>query len=282
MREMTKSTQQLLADDFLLRTHVVRVLHEQSQTRRLFPKGVSGAVTSSAVLFLLSPGCSERKPPVPCVVLNKRSTRVKQAGDLCFPGGSIASGLDPWVARCLRLPLSPLTRWPYWHSLRQERPRQAKRLSLLLATGIRESVEEMRVNPFGLTFLGPMPAQSLVTFRREIYPMVTWMGRQHHFWPNWEVAEVVHIPLEDLLDTGNYACYRLKMGGGIGNGRSGEWQGFPCFVHRHSNGQDVLWGATFRIVMVFLEVVFGFQSPGVAGLPIVEGDLSEGYFGSSA
>lgn len=282
MNKMTENARQLLADGSALQDQIVRALHERSRTRKLFPRGVSGAVTSSAVLFLLSPGCSDEGPGLePCVVLNKRSQWVKQPGDLCFPGGSIASRVDPWLARCLRLPFSPLTRWPHWYWLRRERPRQAKRLSLLLATGLREGVEEMRVNPLGLTFLGPMSAESLVMFHRVIYPMVTWITRQKRFFPNWEVAKVVHIPIRDLLIPRNYARYRLEISGGGEIGQRSGWQEFPCFVHRHSEGREVLWGATYRIVVVFLEAVFGFQAPGCAGLPIVEGNRTEEYFGNS-
>jgi hypothetical protein len=142
-------------------------------------------------------------------------------------------------------------------------------------------MEEMRVNPFGLKFLGPMPAQRLVMFHRVIYPMVTWMGFQRRFFPNWEVAEVVHIPLKDLLEPRNYACYRLVVSRGPGSGDLQGWQDFPCYVHQQGGGREVLWGATYRMVSAFLEVIFGFQSPGSAGLPIIEGSLAEDYFTSS-
>jgi hypothetical protein len=154
-------------------------------------------------------------------------------------------------------------------------------LGLLLATGLRESVEEMRVNPCGLKFLGPMPAQRLVMFHRVIYPMVAWIGRQRRFSPNWEVARVVHIPIGNLLDPAHYGLYRLRVRDGSRQGHSPERQDFPCFLHHHPEGREVLWGATYRMVMTFLEVVFDFREPGPVGLPIVEGRLAEDYFKGS-
>ena len=41
---------------------------------------------------------------------------------------------------------------------------------LLFAASIRESFEEMGLNPFGVQFLGPLPPQRLVMFHREIFP----------------------------------------------------------------------------------------------------------------
>jgi len=40
---------------------------------------------------------------------------------------------------------------------------------------------------------------------------------------------------------------------------------------------DILWGATFRIVLLLLERLFGFRAPDPDLLPIVPGLLDEGY-----
>jgi len=39
----------------------------------------------------------------------------------------------------------------------------------------------------------------------------------------------------------------------------------------------VLWGATFRIVMSFLETVFGFSAPSMDSLPVISKTLDERY-----
>jgi hypothetical protein len=119
---------------------------------------------------------------------------------------------------------------------------------------VRESIEEMRLNPFGLDFLGPLPAQPLVLFQRVIYPMVVWISGQRRFYPNWEVEKIIYIPLRDLLNPALYARYQLRF-----------------------EEAEVLWGATYRITAVFLNYVFGFAPPDLNSLPEIHGSLSKAY-----
>ena len=176
------------------------------------------------------------------------------------------------------MPFFPLARWSYWSRWRTRRPRPARRLALLFATSLRESFEEMRLNPLGVHFLGPLPSQSLVMFDRVIYPMVAWIPRQRRFFPNWEVEKIVRIPLKDLLNPGRYACYRITFKLGQENPQRGSPQDFPCFLHECHEESEVLWGATYRVVMVFLDLVFGFRPPDVRSLPVVSGSLDENYY----
>lgn len=267
-----------LVDIPALLRHITTVLHERNHEQRLYPGGVSGSAASSAVMFLLGRQCGGGRPASePCVILNKRSQKMKQPGDLCFPGGRIAPRLDPVLAKVLTLPLFPLYHWAKWPVWRDKRPRQAGRLTLLLATGLREGLEEMRLNPMGVEFLGPLPSQELVMFRRVIYPMAGWVKRQRHFFPNWEVEKIVHVPLRSLLDPGSYACYRLHFDT-AGKGENGKPNDYPCFVYQDQGEREVLWGATYRIVMVFLDLVFGFRPPDMRGLPVVSGSLGADYY----
>jgi hypothetical protein len=257
---------------------VSRVLYEGSLRSRVFPSGVSRSSETSSVLFLLGSHCGrDRSGGEPCVVFNKRSRYVRQPGDLCFPGGSIAPRFDPWLGRILSLPGFPLGRWPYWGPWRESRPRQARRLSQLLATALREGVEEMRLNPFGVRMLGPLPARELVLFRRVIYPMVGWIRRQRRFFPNWEVERIVYIPLRHLLTPELYARYRLRFSPGEGVPGEEEVREVPCFVHRGRLGTETLWGATYYIVVAFLECVFRFRPPDHHALPVVHGSLGPDY-----
>jgi hypothetical protein len=174
----------------------------------------------------------------------------------------------------LRLPQSPLTRWPHWRDWRRERLRQAEWLRLLLATGLRESVEEMRLNPFGVTFLGPLPVQLLVMFNRVIYPMAVWVSGQKRFYPNWEVAKIVYIPLRNLFDPTQYARYHLR----IQNPSAGDiLNTFPCFRYEKAGEAEILWGATYRITIGFLKRVFDFEPPDMHSLPEIQGRLGKSY-----
>jgi hypothetical protein len=281
----------LLEDTPALSARILRVLHEKSSVDGLFPNGISASAATSAVLLLLGQHCDLPRPfTKPCLVFNKRSTKVKQPGDLCFPGGRITPRSDGYLSKILTWPFFPLARWPYWKRWMRLRPLEARRLALLLAAGLREGLEEMRLNPLGVTFLGPLPSQRLQMFDRVIYPMAGWIGRQKRFFSNWEVERIVYIPLQDLLNPDAYGCYRLQMGTrskimsleGQNHKTKGNTKDFPCFLYQKRGDREVLWGATYRITMLFLELVFGFRPPPLETLPVIEGALDDNYLTGSA
>jgi hypothetical protein len=150
-------------------------------------------------------------------------------------------------------------------------------MALLFATCLREGYEEMRLNPLKVKLLGPLPSQRLIMFHRVIYPMVCWINHQQRFIPNWEVEKIVYIPLQNLLNPSHYARYRLRIETSHGNGNYPEVTDHPCFIHKENDNNDILWGATFRITMVFLEIVFGFKPPDMESLSIVSGSLDKNY-----
>lgn len=267
----------LLQDNSGLRKRINRKLYTYSLNNYHFTKDIIRSPRTSAVFFLIG---SRRKNQTdalePCLILNKRSLKVKQPGDLCCPGGSVASRIDPYIARLLYLPGSPLSCWPYWPQWRGKRSSEARILALLFATGLRESFEEMHLNPLGVKFLGPLPPRQLVTFNRVIYPMVCWVSRQKRFKLNREVEKIVYIPLKKLLDPDNYICYRVQQKTSSQDGRD-HIGNMPCFLHDHPGESERLWGATYRITMVFLELVFGFKPPALETLPVVHGLLKENY-----
>lgn len=252
-------------------------LNENNHDDRIFSKGVTDPSITSSVLFLLGNHCEGDFSSTPCLILNKRSQKVKQPGDLCCPGGSMSSRMDAFLAKLLYLPCTPLTRWPYWRMWYKQRRNEAKNLALLFATCLREGLEEMRLNPLGVKFLGPLPKQRLIMFQRVIFPMVCWISRQKQFSPNWEVERIVYIPLQNLLNPSNYARYRLRIETSRANETHPEVNDYPCFIQKQKDDYEVLWGATFRITMAFLEIVFGFKPPDMASLPMVFGSLDKHY-----
>ena len=257
---------------------ITSALHERSRAGRVFPKDFTHSSSTSAVLFLLGRRFEwNRFSPEPCLILNRRSIKVKQPGDLCCPGGSIDPRLDSSLAKILYLPLSPLTRWPYWRLWHQNRPQELKWLALLFATCLRESFEEMRLNPFRLKFLGTLSSEQLIMFRRTIYPMVCWISGQKRFFPNWEVEKIVYIPIKSLLDPSKYARYRLQIETSRQKQKYSDPVDYPCFIHERPDEFEVLWGATFRITMAFLDIVFGFKPPNMESLSLVHGTLDKNY-----
>jgi 8-oxo-dGTP pyrophosphatase MutT (NUDIX family) len=258
-----------------LKARISHVLYEETKGVSLYPDDVSRSTMASSVLFLMGRNCddgfTERSP---CVILNKRSLKVKQPGDLCFPGGRVSPRLDLFLSRLLGWPLSPLRRWAYWMRWQGKGAEESKRLRLLLATSLRESFEEMRLNPLDVTFLGPMPSQDLRMFRRVLYPMVVWVNRQRRFLPNWEVEKIVRVPVRNLLEPGAYALYRIRFQ----DHRQGMFiQDFPCFLYENGNEREILWGVTYRIVMTFLKLIFEFNPPSPGLLPVIQGFVNKRY-----
>ncbi|MBL0714062.1 MAG: hypothetical protein JJV98_10220 [Desulfosarcina sp.] len=201
---------------------------------------------------------------------------VRQPGDICCPGGGIEPRIDAFGARLLRLPGSPLRRWEYYSRWQHQRPADLHQLRLLLATALREGLEEMRLNPLRVSFQGVLPPEPLVMFRRVIYPLVVWVGGQRRFHPNWEVEKVVRIPVRMFLNPQSYICYRLTMPAT----RVGEAEGrfdFLAFRFETPHGHEILWGATFRIAMAFLDRVFDFAPPGLENLEVMERQLPPHY-----
>ena len=256
---------------------VTRALYDSSRQALAAAQPGMDYRKASVVLFLVGdcPAISGGRPE-PCLILNKRSARVRQAGDLCCPGGGITPGLDRPVSALLRLPGSPLSRWPYWPGLKQVDVNG--RLRLLMVTAFREGLEEMRLNPLGLEFLGLLPPQDLVLFSRRIFSLVCRVKRQRRFFPNWEVEKIVPIPLRHLLDPGRYAQYRLTIDIPRPDRTEPEIKHLPCFIHRYQpGGSEIFWGATLRMALAFLEIVYGFTPPETDSLPVVSGRLTRAY-----
>jgi len=260
---------------------VTRALYESSRQALAAAQPGIDYRKASVVLFLVGDCPPEGgRRPEPCLILNKRSARVRQPGDLCCPGGGISPALDRPAASLLKIPGSPLRRWPHWPHLKRFDPNS--RLPLLMATAFREGFEEMRLNPLGLELLGLLPPQDLVLFSRRIFPLVCRVRRQQRFFPNWEVERIVPIALRHLLAPERYAQYRLTIDIPRPDRPEPEIKRLPCFIHQDNRGDpEIFWGATLRIALQFLEIVYAFTPPDIDRLPVVPGRLTGEYLTGS-
>ena len=50
-----------------------------------------------------------------------------------------------------------------------------------------------------------------------------------------------------------------------------------CFLHRCHGRTEFLWGVTYRIVVQFMKLVFGFRLPDISTLPRVSGGMDENH-----
>ena len=226
----------------------------------------------AAVLLMLS--CEGGEVTL---LLNKRSNQVQQPGDLCCPGGAVHPVLDRLLYKLLLF-----RRGTAYRRARERGPHLFRCITFFLANALRESWEEIRLNPCRVEYLGALPTYQLLPFRQVIFPLVGVVRPGAKFRPNWEVERIVYMPLERFFEEDNYGLYTLSIPenyqGRIGDG-STEAE-FPCFMHLENGHDEVLWGATYQIVMSFLEVVFGFQPP-EAGRRRVQGVLYPEDPGSS-
>jgi hypothetical protein len=56
-----------------------------------------------------------------------------------------------------------------------------------------------------------------------------------------------------------------------------EWD-FPCLIHQDYDGkEEILWGATFGIIMSFLKIMFDFEPPLTYTNRIIKGTLYPDY-----
>jgi hypothetical protein len=273
----------LISNPAKLQEHIQQITGDYLLKAPVFPEHLNDIQDASAVMFLLGimPGDNGQRPE-PSLILNKRSQTVTQPGDLCCPGGGISPKLDTFMAKAMALPGFPMWCWPFWPAIQSRSVSEAEILRVLFFTSLRESYEEMRLNPFGVRFLGPLPTQQLVMFGRVIYPMVGWVSRQQHFRTNWEVDKIVAIPLRSLLDPGHYVQYQLDIQDPNDPEAKHRVYDAPSFVHQSNSGTEVLWGATCRMTLNFLELVFDFEVPTDGSLPVLKGMMDETYMNPKA
>ncbi|MFH1079336.1 MAG: CoA pyrophosphatase [Pseudomonadota bacterium] len=212
-----------------------------------------------------------------CIQLIKRSARVSQPGDLSCPGGMLAPRLDVLLTPLMVYGIIPVLGGVAKQYARLRPSAEFDALMLFLTGAVREAWEEIRLSPFNVQFLGPLPCHSLVLFRRTIFPLVGLVKNMPSYRPNHEVERIVEIPLEAFFKKENFARLQIHAVDSIKRGDQTSWE-LPCFIQREGeNGQDVLWGATFHIIVRFLEILFDFKLPDISLHPVITRTLGQTY-----
>ena len=254
----------------------------QSTFREIATSGGDNRRRAAGVLLPLlfresSEGCSNSEGSF-LFQLIKRSPTVSQPGDLGFPGGM----LHPILDRILR-PL--LTHGPF--SILRGKARQYAvsqnadafgLISLFLANALRESWEEIRLPPSRVLFLGPLPTYNLTLFRRTIFPVAGFVENQGLLRPNREVEKIVEIPLASFYQEERFGCYQIEAGAPDGK----KPLQYPCLIHHDPDvGEELLWGATFNIIVQFLEIVLNYRLPEWKQGPVIIRRLKPDYLTGS-
>ena len=160
---------------------------------------------ASAVLLLLYPKDGEY-----CILFNKRTEEVEfNKGDICFPGGA---------------------KDPEDHDLS--------------ATALRETQEEMGIDPQHITILGGLD-QTTTKAGFVIHPVVGTIPYPYDFKPSSiEVAAVLEVPISTLFDERNIREEALvQSDGNLVRSRA------------YTYGSHLIYGATARILSQFLELL---------------------------
>jgi len=164
----------------------------------------SSTVAHAAVLVCLV------NTPEPYTVLTRRSMQLSMhAGQISLPGG--------------RVDLCDVS---------------------LEATALRESQEEIGLDPAGLQLLGRLPDVRVNAGTGiGITPVVAWCEVEPNLNHNpYEVDEIIKLPLPLVLDAGNYSTDTL------------ERDGIARQFHFLRYQQHYIWGATARILLSLAEL----------------------------
>ncbi|MBN2398317.1 MAG: CoA pyrophosphatase [Deltaproteobacteria bacterium] len=207
-------------------------------------------------------------------LLSKRSDAVSQSGDLSGPGGKLEPVVDRFLRFFIARGFPPLIKGNALRYALQRGKGSFDTITLFLANAVRESWEEIRLSPFNLRFLGPLPPSNLVMFTKTIYPLVGLIEKRWTSRLNREVDKLVEIPLDAFYHEKNYGV--LSIPSQCGGEEGGRY--YPCLVHREETGEEeILWGATLRIITSFLNIVFDFTPPEIRQENIILKTLHPDY-----
>ncbi|HOT91896.1 MAG TPA: CoA pyrophosphatase [Anaerolineae bacterium] len=114
----------------------------------------------------------------------------------------------------------------------------------LTQTALRETQEELGLDPAEVRILGPLTWIYIASSRNMVYPFVGWIPRPPKLFPNvQEVAEVLAVPLRTLLDPSTVDCCVREV--------NGQTKSFPSY----HIGAYHIWGATAMMTSELLEIV---------------------------
>jgi len=119
----------------------------------------------------------------------------------------------------------------------------------LLATALRETEEEIGVDPRHVDVLGPLAPIHTFSSNFVINPFVGVIPHPYTFRPDpHEVSAIFSVPLEVLIDPATAAEEQWVL----------EGHQIPVETYRH--GGQVIWGATQRITATLLDLLTAIRT----------------------
>lgn len=115
----------------------------------------------------------------------------------------------------------------------------------LIYTALRESQEEIGIDPGQVQIIGQLTEMYIPPSNFQVTPVVGYQTSRPLFTADpKEVAKIIEIKLEDLLDESNRQMKKMKLS-----------LGFSLKVPSYFINQNIIWGATAMILSEFKEIV---------------------------
>ena len=164
------------------------------------PENLQGRPRVGAVLLLLYP----KDGQLHFVLTRRRDDLNSHAGQISFPGGRQDEG------------------------------------EMLGQTALREAHEEVGIDPTQVLMLGDMTPIYIPPSDFEVHPFVGWYAAAPTFYPaEWEVAEILEVPLRHLLDPANRRH------------EPRDFNGLTLQIPYFAVGEHKVWGATAVMLSEF-------------------------------
>lgn len=242
------------------------IVEEEKKGARHFTSGII-----LLVHFLKDEGISR-------FILTKRSKRVVQPGDMSCPGGHI-SMIDRLHGLLVTKGLSPLIGGRGLEAWRKSHGGEEFRIRAnYLACALRETAEETGLSMRRIDYLGSLPPYGLMSFRRVIFPSVGIISGALKERLNWEVERIVSVNVEDMFNPEKYCWIDFDVPTDLKKASNREEWKFPGFIIDDDGGREILWGATFNIILSFLWIVFDFSIPDIPPGKVIKKNIPENYF----
>ena len=114
----------------------------------------------------------------------------------------------------------------------------------ILETALRETYEELGIDPKDINVLGELDDTSTITSKYIISPFVATIPHPYQYRINEnEIQELIEVPLTVLMDKHNYREETQML----------EGREIPVYIYEY-NGYTI-WGATARILKQFLKII---------------------------
>jgi hypothetical protein len=271
----------LVTNEKEFRDYVIRQLHsaESDFVKRMSyireRKKTGEAWSISGVLILLE---FDTEAGEYSIILNKRSPYVQQPGDLCCPGGRIGNGIDTIFGYLLSKNIISLIRPGSFKCLQHIPNPEKDIIGKILAGVLRECWEEMRLPPWKVEYLGGIPSHRMQSFPRIIFPLVGRIIGRWNAKPNWEVEKIFRVPIRSFFDPSNYALYSPRVPSSYKDRPGTEWFEIPSLVVQEGDDEEILWGATFGIMISFMQLITDLSLDMIHPQRKIQRDLPADYF----